>query len=38
MNSLDFIKQHVTEWPVGEYHTVFLYGPALAHQFIQTGA
>ena len=30
MNSLDFIKQHVTEWPVGEYHTVFLYGNGFA--------
>ena len=27
---LDFIKQHVTEWPVGEYHTVFLYGNGFA--------
>lgn len=30
MNSLDFIKQHVTEWPSGEYHTVLLYSNGFA--------
>lgn len=30
MNSLEFIKQHVTEWPSDKYHTVFLYGNGFA--------
>jgi len=30
MNSLEFIKQHVTEWPSGEYHTVLLYSEGFA--------
>lgn len=30
MNSLEFIKQHVTEWPSDKYHTVLLYSNGFA--------
>lgn len=30
MNSLEFIKQHVTEWPSDKYHTVLLHSNGFA--------